>query len=691
MILIPDGEPIQGYRLQEFLGRGQFGEVWKATSPGGTSLALKFLDLKEKRGWKEFRAIQRVKSIRHPHLAPITGIWLLNHAGEPIDSEIVEAYVNDPQSGRKTIVLNDQEATQPSQLVLATLLCEKTLNQRLRECQQAGEPGIPIDELLRYFDEAAKGIDYLNSPCHGVGNSNFGIQHCDIKPENLMLAGGSIVIGDFGVAQVLAEGLTSATGTSMSGSFAYMSPESIQTKPSFATDQYSLAVTYFELRTGRLPFQSVSAYDVIQAHHSGSLDLSELPEGERKVIQRATSLRPENRFSNSTEMVSALRRAVEAGPVPKKKGPISARIRRFTTKLLSKSEKKSRRNKRKKSNRPNLVDVVEVGGTLKQDSQLIAEALTNGYSLLRGAIAEPIRSDRCRSKLDQAIDRFHFARQIIADEESENLANCLTGLGFTLLERAVHTELASEKKEFLADALQHGSDAAEIEGRTKPEKAWNIVGQAQEQLSILLDAPDRLTMALDAFRHADLEAVKSRRQCGRTLINLGRCILRQEYDIELLEEAVASLNQAAKIARTLTERAEALYWLGIAVYKRTEFEKRNDERREILSTAATVFEKGANLAWKHKLHRIWPALQFQLAQCLRVSDSSRAIVEAAKISADETRKHFDEKLLATELIQDAEKLIAELERPGAEMSNQNNGPSPNVRTERSIAYAKRQN
>ena len=40
-------QPVPGYRLDSFLGRGQFGEVWRATSPGGAQVALKFLDLRD--------------------------------------------------------------------------------------------------------------------------------------------------------------------------------------------------------------------------------------------------------------------------------------------------------------------------------------------------------------------------------------------------------------------------------------------------------------------------------------------------------------------------------------------------------------------------------------------------------------------------------------------------------------------
>ena len=71
-------EPIPGYRLLNFLGRGQFGEVWRSTSPGGTHVALKFLNVREQQGRTEFRAIQKVKGIRYPHLALTYALWLLD-------------------------------------------------------------------------------------------------------------------------------------------------------------------------------------------------------------------------------------------------------------------------------------------------------------------------------------------------------------------------------------------------------------------------------------------------------------------------------------------------------------------------------------------------------------------------------------------------------------------------------------
>ncbi len=292
-------EIVPGFRLVEHLGRGGFGEVWKAIAPGGTEAAIKIVSLVERYGFKEFRAIQRVKQIRHPNLVPIIGFWLKNEEGkffDPVDA--------DSSFARRA---------QDMELILAMGMGEKNLLDRLRECQREGKNGIPVDELINYMQDSAKAIDYLNQPIHESEDGAGGIQHCDIKPQNILIVGGSAQVCDFGLARVLGDvQMTTAKGTA-----AYMAPELIlDNKPSKATDQYFLAISYVELRTGSLPLDISSPASAIWAHAQGKLDLSKLPTGEQQVIRKATSLKPENRYGTVVEFVRALRHAcVRTTPV----------------------------------------------------------------------------------------------------------------------------------------------------------------------------------------------------------------------------------------------------------------------------------------------------------------------------------------------------------------------------------------
>lgn len=324
----PGDEPIPGYRVEQLLGRGQFGQVWRARSPGNTTVALKIIELIGAHGWKEFRAIQRVKQIRHAHLMPIVAIWLLDDQGEVISDDAIESIAASHQEtvgGRpsdETLVPQAIETTRrPATLIVATLLANQTLGDRLKECQAEGRTGIPIDELLNYMEETAKGLDFLNSSQHTIGQSVGAVQHCDVKPDNIMLTGGSVVIADFGVAQTLALSRHDATATSLGGTPAYMAPEIFVNKPSKTSDQYSLAITYYELRTGRLPFAEQTYAAVYQAHREGTLDFSAAKPAEQPVLRKATSTDPDSRFGSCADFAEALAHSLQPKAMPAEHAP----------------------------------------------------------------------------------------------------------------------------------------------------------------------------------------------------------------------------------------------------------------------------------------------------------------------------------------------------------------------------------
>ncbi len=334
-----------GYRLESFLGKGQFGQVWKSTAPGGTYQAVKFIDLAGGQWEKEYQGIQRVKRIGHPNLMPILAIWLLGNDGKAL-AESVEG--NQAQALQPDVTQDLIETAQflaESQepdwmakhsgrlearwMVVSMQLGGRNLLQRLAECQEQGHTGIPPEELLRLIEESAKGLDYLNfSPDLNTGGGS--LQHCDVKPANIVLIGGSAVVCDFGLARIMAQ--DQATMSSVAGTPAYLPPEAINGKTSRNSDQYSLAITYYQLRTGKLPLTGKSTGEIIIEHLHGKLTFEDVPEEERAILRRATHFKWEERFESNSAMVEALRdtfRTPSQQPIPPPPPPVESQWKKL--------------------------------------------------------------------------------------------------------------------------------------------------------------------------------------------------------------------------------------------------------------------------------------------------------------------------------------------------------------------------
>ena len=295
-------EPVPGFTLRSQLGSGNFGCVWLADAPGGGQVAVKIVDLQRTYGQKELRSLRLVNRIRHPNIVPLVGFWLRDRDGNLIDAASSDDVV---PNVKETLRAPDSGEVVAVELIIIMGLGDMSLHQRLQQCHESTGKGIPIDELLDYMHDAARAIDFLNSPRHESISGPVGIQHCDIKPQNILIVGGAAQICDLGLARILDD----ARATRAAFTAAYGAPECLRgSSPTQGTDQYSLAVSYVELRTGSLPFKNVSSpAEVIRAHLESRLELSRLSAGERQVIRRATSLEPGDRYESACDMVEALR------------------------------------------------------------------------------------------------------------------------------------------------------------------------------------------------------------------------------------------------------------------------------------------------------------------------------------------------------------------------------------------------
>ena len=134
------------------------------------------------------------------------------------------------------------------QVFIVTELADNSLMDLYLACKKAGKAGIPRDQLLAYLRDGADALDYMND--------HYGLQHLDIKPQNLLLVGGRIKIADFGLVKDLQGTSATATGGVTP---VYASPEAFDGRVSRFSDQYSLAIVYQEMLTGVRPFPGKSA------------------------------------------------------------------------------------------------------------------------------------------------------------------------------------------------------------------------------------------------------------------------------------------------------------------------------------------------------------------------------------------------------------------------------------------------
>src|SRR5436190_11510768 len=123
---------------------------------------------------------------------------------------------------------------------------------------------IPIGEIVAILRDVTKALAYAH---------DHGIVHRDIKPDNVLLTGGSAVVSDFGIAKAIVAARTPSRGATLTqlgsalGTPQYMAPEQAAADPDVdhRADIYALGVMAYEMLAGHPPFTG-SPRKLLAAH-----------------------------------------------------------------------------------------------------------------------------------------------------------------------------------------------------------------------------------------------------------------------------------------------------------------------------------------------------------------------------------------------------------------------------------------
>ena len=179
--------------------------------------------------------------------------------------------------------------------------------------------GLAVPHAINILRDVASALDYAHAN---------GVVHRDIKPANVLVGdSGHALVADFGIARAFGgePNASTATGTGVVGSPAYMSPEQWRgEKVDGRADQYALGVLAFELLSGRRPFADASMQELLRMHLAEDppdiISLrQDLGSHMTDAIWRAMAKDPAGRFPSATAFVDALqgdtRRATTAARI----------------------------------------------------------------------------------------------------------------------------------------------------------------------------------------------------------------------------------------------------------------------------------------------------------------------------------------------------------------------------------------
>lgn len=283
------GREIQNYRIEELIGEGGMGTVFRAVDTFlGRDVALKMLHpnlVSQTSFYERFRnEAQILAKLNHPNIAT-----LHNFLEDKGDYFMVMEFIEGA----------DLELILKSKGVFS------------------------VEMVLKIIEQSLTGVSHAHQK---------GVLHRDLKPANLILTSeNQIKIMDFGIAKVV-NGQKLTQVNRLIGTLEYLAPELLKGgDPSVQSDLYAIGVVTYELLCGKMPFKADTDYELMQKIiNTTPLEIPDrdltIPSELKKIIKKLLDKNPKSRYATAALLKDDLIR-LQSSISLKMPKPTSSRIK----------------------------------------------------------------------------------------------------------------------------------------------------------------------------------------------------------------------------------------------------------------------------------------------------------------------------------------------------------------------------
>jgi hypothetical protein len=284
--LLQPNQMIAGYEIEELVGKGGMGEVYRARQVSmHRVVALKVLTE---------RLAKRDPSFAKRFVDEARAAGRLNNPNIIAVHDVGKTHLTGPEGAAEDLYYFSMEYVDG-----------ETIKQIIKR-----EGACKLDLIKQVMEGMAEALVYAES---------MHVVHRDIKPDNIMVSStGAVKLADLGLAQNLgvdgidedkdADGRKRVMGTPL-----YMSPEQARALPvDHRSDQYSLGATLFHMLTGHPPYIGDSSKAIMRAHVFDPIPemKGDFTDAWRQLCTKMMAKTPNERYPNAVAMRQAIKQAI---------------------------------------------------------------------------------------------------------------------------------------------------------------------------------------------------------------------------------------------------------------------------------------------------------------------------------------------------------------------------------------------